>query len=124
VLSRLDAYIYAPPAIQFIGGGPAAEVIPPGVSDQDIIQMQQTEIRMLRGEITKLQATANTIANAAACLAYLAQPQDGGKVVVPREVRDRLKADIKLSVRSTEEGTELGWTTRPGDHVFEGRADG
>jgi hypothetical protein len=118
---RRNVWIEAPPAVFYVAG--ANEIPTEGVTDKDIISMQQAEIRHLRSELEKLRVTANTIANTCAVLSYLAQPPDQEWVTVPRDVREKMK-DIKLSVRSTEEGTQVRWVTRSKDHTFEGRADG
>lgn len=87
--------------------------------------MLQVENRLLRSELEKLRITANTIANTAAALSYLAQQAQVNDewVTIPRDIRQKM-ADVKLSVRSTEEGTQVRWVTRAGDHSFEGRQDG
>lgn len=118
---RRNVWIEAPPAVFYVAG--AGEIPAEGVTDKDIIAMQQAEIRHLRSELEKLRVTANTIANTAAALSYLAQSPDEEWVTVPREYRERMK-DVKLSVRSTEEGTQVRWVTRAPDHSFEGRTDG
>jgi hypothetical protein len=107
-------------------GAPSPVPGMPGVevSQKDIIDMQEVEIRALRDELSKLRVQANTLANTTACLAALAEPDHEGWVTVPREMRQRFKDDVKLSIRRVGEGTQIRWVTRPNDHVFEGRTDG
>lgn len=75
---------------------------------------------MLRGAIDKLQVAANTIANTAACLAALAEPDGDGWVRVPREMRDRMRNDVQLQVKNSPDATLLRWITRAPDHIIEG----
>ena len=126
---RKDAWIPAPAAIFNVSRMPSfTENIPtlPGleISERDIIQMQQAEIRALREEIDKWQVTANTIANTAACLASLCPTDEGGWVRIPRELRHRMRNNVQLAVRHGDDATLVRWTTRAPDHHHEGRADG
>lgn len=122
-----DVLIHAPAAEMFIGRvSPRMAAFdslePPSLGE--IIQMQQSEIRRLEGEVRQLRITAHTIAKTAACLAALAEPDHQEWVVVPERLRERMEKDVKLEVRSTPEGTEVRWVTRAPDHVIEGRFRG
>jgi hypothetical protein len=126
---RKDAWIPAPAAIFNVSRMPSfTEDIPavPGleISEKDIIQMQQAEIRALREEIDKWQVAANTIANTAACLASLCPTDADGWVHIPRDLRQRMRNNTQLAVRHGEDDTLVRWTTRAPDHHQEGRADG
>ena len=119
-----NAYIHAPPA-EWVFGLPkpsdlGKELEPP--SPEEVIQAQDVEIRRLMVELERLRATAHTIANTAAALSYLAQRPDSEWVTVPKDVHTRMR-DVKLSVRETDEGTQVRWVTRAPDHVWEGRHD-
>ena len=125
LVPKRNVWIDAPPAIFHVARGPITEPIPPpglDVSKDDVIQMQQTEIRVLREEIERVRVAANTIANTAACLAALAEPDDDGWVRVPREMRERMRNSVQLQVRHSPDATMLRWVTRAPDHLLEGKA--
>lgn len=93
---------------------------------EELVQLQQTEIRRLSAELEQLRITANTIANTTVALVYMLQEERGGprdEVRIPRELRERLDGHT-IQVRSEPEDTVVTFLGRSSEHVWDGRADG
>lgn len=103
-----------------------ASAMPPAheISDKEIIQALQAQLRAQKQEMEQLRIVANTIANTAACLTEMhLEGTTEDRVFIPDYLRQRMQ-ETKLSVESLPNGTLVRWVTRPNDHSFEGRVDG
>lgn len=101
----MDVTVYPPPATW--GKKPDAALMP---TPEELVQMQQVELRRLKADLARLHQTANTIANIAAFLIWEKTqtdpvPSPKAEVRVPREFRDRFGSRIRLT--AGREGDEI-----------------
>lgn len=114
-----DVVVAAPPALYAVRG----EIPSEGISDREIISMQQAEIRVLQEEVRKLRVTANTIAGAAGSMAEMLRTPDSDYVRIPADIVRRMRG-VKVSMGTEDDGSMFfRWVERGPELQWEGRSD-